>query len=417
MTSAIERLPVEVFDIITSDLDLPAYKELRLSSRTLHLLSLSTFAKRYFSVLTTTLGSPSLDRLLHVSCHSYFSEFVARLEIKLLTHRDYKTLKSIRRVGIYPPPKRLQIVPGIRLEDVSDESTLYDDVLGPNYPRCIIDRLTRALYGFDNLKIARFRAHHSEHAGRQAMPMPEGDQIFRTRCFQAVMESLSKSEVQLEEFSMAKRKRSCTPKKFADLPYSALQLSLGALVPLRHCFEHLQSLTLSIVAARNGDARVPGWENGMSNFICCASNLKCLTLSLDRRGWSSVYSSTIIHSLAQSCHLPALESFHLINSCLQENDLIKFLTAHASTIRSITLSEIRLLTWDWTTFWTSLRTLENLRRIRLAGLGGVHIPWTQQKGAKWTRDADRQGRPMGELLDELLDRTDWPPALLDHDLE
>jgi hypothetical protein len=92
MTSPFERLPAEVFDIIAAYLHLPEYQTVRLSSQRLHLLSLSTFTKKYFTKVITTLGSPSLDRLVHVANHSHLSRLVTTLEIRLLNHRNYKDL-------------------------------------------------------------------------------------------------------------------------------------------------------------------------------------------------------------------------------------------------------------------------------------------------------------------------------------
>jgi hypothetical protein len=266
MTSPIERLPgvpVEVFDIIASSLDLVAFQHLRLTSRQLHLLSLSPFAKRYFSRLSTTLGSPSLDRLLAISKHGYFSGIVVQLDIKLLTHRDYKLLTDIQKVGIFPPPKRFPVVPGIKQEHVSGEATLYDHVCGRNakYPACITERLTRSLGNLKVLKNINLRTHHAEPVEWQALPIPEGDTLFRTKCFEAVFDAVLKSGIQLEEFGMAKQAKATNA---LNLEYSALPCPVPF---LRHCFEHLHSLTLAVVTYSNGDARAPGWERGIAQFI------------------------------------------------------------------------------------------------------------------------------------------------------
>ena len=407
MTAPIERLPVELFDLITSDLDLLAYQQLRLTSRQLHLLSLSTFAKRYFSELTTTLGSSSLDRLVNISSHGYFSNFVTLLDIKLLTHRDYKLLTNIQKVGIFPPPKRFPIVPGIKPEHISGEATLYNDVLSRRFPQCITDRLVCSLQNISNLKTIRFRAHHSEPVGWRSIAMPEGDQIFRTRCFQAVVDAIIDSKIQLEEFSMAKRKKkNGALRKHANVAYPSVQFPFSALPPLKHCFVHLQSLTLAIVAAHNGDSRSPGWENCVSQLIACAPNVKTLALSFDRKGLVSHYSAAVIHSLALSCRLDSLEYLHLVNCSLHEDDLTRFITAHANSIRHVNLAGIRLLSWNWETFWMSLNDIKGLRRVRLAYLEGtsssVMFRWRDKKRSKFTLDSDKSGRLMCDLLDDLI---------------
>jgi hypothetical protein len=406
MTSPIECLPVEVFDIIASDLDLESYKQLRLASWRLHSLSLSTFAKRYFADLTTTLGSPSLDRLMNITKHAYFSGIATQLSIKLLTYRDYKNLTAIRRVGIYPPPKRFSTVPGIKLVDIDGESTLYHDIFNQNQSSGIILRLSRVLRGLPNLKIVHFRTFHGEPGGWRYGEMPERDQKFRARCFEAVRQSVIISEIQLEEFSMAKRKRTNTLRRGMDLGAANLQLPLPVLLRMRHSFAHLQSLTLSLVAAYNGGSRVPGWENGVSQLVACAPNLRHLTLSLDRSVHISHYSAAVIKSFALSCRLHALESFHLVNCSVQEVELMQFVTAHAELLHALTLHGVRLLSGSWTSFWSSLKSMRDLRCLRFGSLEGtdliVTLYRTGKGRSKVTLDTDASGRPMNAMLDELI---------------
>lgn len=333
MSVPFERLPVEVFDIIAAYLDLPEYQALRLASQRLHLLSLSTFTKEYFTKLITTLGSPSLDRLVHVASHCHLSKFVTALEIRLLNHRDYKDLTKIARIGIFPPPKRFTKVSCIKSEHIAQESTLYDDVLHNRQPKCISEPLVRGLRRFVNLKGIRFRAHQIEPFGWLAGAMPEGDQVFRSRCLRAVLDAVVKSGVELESFSMGKEKGSISLSKCANVPYPALQLPVEYLQRLNACFSTLVSLTLSIVAEHGAHHRLPGWENGVSHFISSAPNLKHLTLSLDRKFHVSQYGARIIRSLSDSTHLENLESLHLCNTTMHESDLAKFIKTHASTLQ------------------------------------------------------------------------------------
>ena len=406
MTSPIERLPVEVFEIIAADLDLDSYKQLRLSSWRLHSLSLSTFGKRYFAKLTTTLGSPSLDRLVNVSNHAYFSRFPTQLSIKLLTYRDYKNLTAVRRVGIYPPPKRFSLIPGIKLVDIEGESTLYDDLFSSGESKCVTQRLTRALRGLDNLKAVHFRTFHSETGGWRYGEMPERDQKFRTRCFEALLQSIILSEIQLEEFGMARKKRTNTLRRGADLGAAAVTLPLPVLTSLQFSFSHLQSLTLSLVAAHNGGSRVPGWENGTSQLVSCAPNLRHLTLSLDRSVHISHYSAAIIKALAFSCCLPALESFHLINCSVQQADLDNLVAVHADTLQVIMLNGVRLLSGTWMSFWSSLKVVPHLRFLRFGSLEGtdlVVMHFRTSKGrSKTTLDIMESGRSMDDMLEDLI---------------
>ncbi|KAH7082346.1 hypothetical protein FB567DRAFT_104716 [Paraphoma chrysanthemicola] len=419
MTSFIERLPVEVFEILAIDLDLSGYQNLRLTSRQLHLLTLSTFGKRFISRLTSTLGSPSLDRLVNLSNHPYFCDVVTRLDIRLLTHRDYKLLANIAKVGIFPPPKRFPVV-FVRHEHIRGESTLYDDVLSRKYPQCITERLTRALIGFGNLKTIRFRTQNKEPAGWLS-DLPDGDQTFRTKCFQAVIDSILKSEIQLEEFGMSKRKRTKGISKSLHLHYPALQIPFSAHALLRQCFRDLSSLDLSVVTSHNGSVRVPGWENGLSHFIMCAPSLKSLALSLGRDEHISDYSAAIIHSLALSCHLPSLECLHLVNTALHEGDMMAILTRHRGSIRELILKNTRMLMGTWISFLTSLKEVEGLQCLRLALLEGLRSPVVFRKSKKAkpkiTLDLAKSERPMREMLEDLVAAESGESGVLSVDVD
>jgi hypothetical protein len=406
MVSPIERLPVEVFDIITLELDLEDYKQLRLTCRRLRHLGLSTYAKRHFSALTTTLGSPSLDRLVSISRHAYFRNNVTELNIKLLTSTDYYIMTVIRKVGIYPPPKRFPVVTCVQMAHIAGESTLYDDLLASNHAQCITDRLTRALKKFCNLKTIRFRVFESEPDWWQGRHMPTRDQKFRSKCFQAVLDSITESGIRLEEFCMAKKPKNNSIRKAANLPIAALQLPVPLLSSLQHTFINLQSLTLSLFTACYGQSRGPGWEIGPDQIIALAPNLKHLALSLDRTVHISHWSAIAFQLLAKSCRLSALETFHLVNCSIHEADLNCFVTTHAGSLRELILSGVQLLSGSWVSYWMSLKELRDLRCLRFGALQGTDMVLARYRmkkvRTKMTLDTIMSRRPMCDMLDDLV---------------
>ena len=405
MTSPFELLPAEVFDIIAACLDLPEYQTLRLTSQRLHLLSLSTFNKKYFTKVISTLGSSSLDRLVNVANHSHLSRLVTTLEIRLLNHRDYKDLGKIARIGIFPPPKRFPKVSCVRNQDIVQESTLYDDVLANRQAKCITERLTRGLQGLDNLTAIRFRAHQTEPLGWKTIVVPEGDEIFRSRCLRAVMDAIVMSGISLETFTMGKEKGHSLSKS-ANVPYPALQLPLEYLQRLRTPFSGLKSLTLSVVAAHNDHHRLPGWENGLGRLVSSAPNINHLSLSLDRKAQVSQYGARIVRSLSDSLQLEHLESLHICNTTVHESDLAKLVKMHAETLQRINLTNIVLLTGTWLVVLNTFKSVKGLQALRFAHIEGVGSPvqsrQRDKKRRKLTLDADRSGRAMAEMLDEAI---------------
>lgn len=405
MTSPFECLPTEVFDIIAAHLDLPEYQTLRLTSQRLHLLSLSTFNKKYFTKVITTLGSPSLDRLVNVANHSHLSRLVTTLEIRLLNHRDYKDLGKIARIGIFPPPKRFPKVSCVRNQDISRESTLYDDVLANRQAKCITERLTRGLQGLENLTAICFRAHQIEPLGWKTIAVPEGDETFRSRCFRAVLDAVVKSGIALETFNMGKEKGYILNKS-PNVPYPALQLPLEYLQRLRAPFSGLKSLTLSVVAAHNGHHRLPGWENGLGRFISSALNITHLSLSLDRKAQVSQYGARIVRSLSDALQLEYLESLHICNTTVHESDLAKLVKVHAETLQRINLTNIVLLTGNWLVLLNTFKGVKGLQTLRLAHIEGVGSPvqsrQRDKERRKLTLDINKNERAMAEMLDEVI---------------
>lgn len=406
MTSPVERLPVEVFEIILSELDLEHYQQLRLCSRQIHSLSFSPFAKKYFSSITTTLGSPSLNRLANVSTHTYFRHAVTQLNVKFLTYRDYKTLMAITRCGIFPPPKRFPAVRGVRPTDVKGESTLFEDLKDPKHAKCITEGLARSLAHFDNIKTVCFRALHSEPHGWVLRSMPSSDQIFRQRCFQVLMDAIIQSGVKLEEFVMAKKTRTKPDKvmRGADLECPAFQLHGSAASSLSQAFDRILSLTLSLTSNRENSTLATSGEIYPSQFIACSTNLKHLTLKLDRGNYRSNDSSTVFRHIAKFCQLPALESFNLVNCALHSPDLEQFLTANAYPLCTVSLTSVHALSGTWAAIWKALKRAERLQVLTAARLDSPDSPRSIGKKypSKKTLDARNSKQGMDDMLEELI---------------
>jgi hypothetical protein len=418
MTAPIERLPAEVFDIIALDIDLAAYKHLRLASHQLHLLSLTTFAKRYFTEITTTLSSPSLGRIIHVSNHRSFGNAVSLLTVRLLDNRDYKVLTKICDVGIFPPPKRFPHVPGVQTAHIRDEVISYNDIIFGDRLRHITDLLARALRSLIKLKTIRFRAVHRDPTEWERTGPSENNQIYRTRCFKAVVDAIMQSKIQLDEFSMAQRKSTTTLCKQADIHYRVLQALPLSFASLQRSFLHLHSLTLAFVATLGDPPGTSGVGSDIALFISCAPNLRNLALSFDRKRNISHDSAAIFHEIAISCRITSLESFHLLNCSLREGDLDRFVTTHAAILRSLVINNVRQSRTTWVAFWTFLKSATNLRSLRLERLYEddvlVKLHWRKKMRITFKLDTASSGRTMYDMLDELIAAysrpTDLPPA-------
>lgn len=406
MAATLDRLPVELFDIIVADLDLPASCNLRVSSRQLRLLSFSTFSKRYFSILKTTLGSASLNRLVNIATHPHLSNVVTALEIRLLSHLEYEVLTRISRAGVFPPPKRFPKVAGVKPEHINEEARLFNGISESDDLRCVVNRLTCALQGFDNLRIIRFCASQGAAPTDSQSLISERDQGFRTRCFQAVLKAIIDSEIDLHEFSMAKRSKRASLSYCADLQHGALQLPHHTLQALQLRFVNLGTLTVSMSARHGHDSRVPGWENGLSNIIAVAPSIQNLVLSLDHNDLGTRYSATVIRSLALSCRLSGLAYFHLASCWTHVEDLAAFIVAHAQSLGRLVFNGVCLLSGSWCSLWTSCKELKGLQWLRISSLEEAGNPIRFRLRGKDRQNirlnSQKTRRSMSDMLEELI---------------
>ena len=409
MASPIERLPVELFDLCAAHLDLSAYQALRLTSHKLYSLTLSAFSKTHFSTLTTTLGAPSLDHLLAIANRKYLASAVTLIDITLLNHHDYHVMSKIRRIGIFPPPKRFPTLTCVKLEHIVQESTLYDEITGSNSTH-IVQRLTRCLKAFCNLKIVRLRAQQSEPREWRSSTIPEADQLFRAKCFQLVLDALINSRVKLDEFSLAKDKGRDSPSltRCANLPYPALLLPVGCVHKLRKCFSSLKALTLSTIAAHNGPPRTPGWANDLGRMVAATPHLERLVISLDRKRQVSQYGAPVVHSLSLSVRLINLEVLQLHNSTSHAEDLVRLVRAHCLSLRKLAFVHVCLLSGSWNSLLTCFHAVEGLRCLMLASVENAYVPvlfhlfYKHKKGRhSVVLDTSRTGCTMVSMLDGL----------------
>lgn len=414
MPSPIESLPVELFDIILSNLDLAAYQSIRLSSRLLHLLSFSAFTDHYFSKLKTSLSASALERLIAIAGHQRFQHRVTSLDIRLLNFQEIGTLREISRIGIFPPPKRFAKL-RFRPQQIADEVSLYDSVTPTITSKCIADRLSRALKGFKKLTIIKFRAHSTNSPAPDGL-MHETDNLFRVRSFQAVIDAIVTSKIQLHEFRMAKSDRFVSQSKCANVPYRAFHLPLRTFQALEQQFSNLHSLSLSVSSATNGQSRDPAWEYALRNFVSSAPSLRHLALSFDSYQLNPNSTTRIFHSIAQSRGLELLQSFHLANCKVHEKDLVTFLTTHTETLQHLSLTDVQFVAGDWSRLWTCLWAVASLGYLRLDLPDRTDFP-TMLRGSmqgrlKMTLDSQKARRPMSELLVDLAEALHLDPGLL-----
>jgi hypothetical protein len=411
MPAPMERLPVELVDLVVRHFSLPDCQSLRLVSRQLYALTLSTFRSRYFAKRTTTLSTPSLGRLLRVSS-SHLSQSVSLLDVKLLNLEDYQSLSKISRVGIYPPPKRFQQVANVRPQDISKEYALYDYMRTNDDPKDVIKHLGQALGQLSHVRAVRLRVNgetlQSYFSGEE--DEEEGYSVFVHACFKAVIAAIVRSGVQLHDFSVIKGTKARPSSKSANLIYPAFNSSFPALLSLSKAFSSLKTLRLSIRTDYHGNHRVPGWQNGISQFVATASSLEELTLCFPPMDTEPAFKAAAMQSLASTLDLPNLKSLQLYGCVVDEQALSNFVQAH-SALRQIIITDVRVLNGSWNTVLRAIHESLNLETLRLSFLQQSEAPrdiwWNRgsRRKSKLVMDTtDRaEQRTMNEMLSEAID--------------
>jgi hypothetical protein len=366
MTSKIERLPQELVDLVVVYLSLGDRQTLRLASKQLCSLTLTAFSDTYFSRRVTTLGVPSLSRLVQASTHPHFSACVSLLDIKLLNYEDYGNLRKIDRVGIYPPPKRFPKVPQVKIEHVSEECKLLDYMRTHQDPKAVVHPLARALKGLRNVKAIRLRVNGLTLYGNPYIDAEdEVYQSFLSTCFKAVLDAIIRSGVRLQEFTLVKGNTVRPLNKSANLDYSAFNFPFPFLSSLTPAFSSLKSLRLSIRTYHNGNSRIAGWENGVSKFIAAASSLEELTICLQATDSKPWFRAAVMHALCRTVKLPMLKSLQLYGCVVDELDLVALIKTHSSSLRRLLISDTELRSGTWLSVMSTFMKDLDLDYLRL----------------------------------------------------
>jgi hypothetical protein len=281
-------------------------------------------------------------------------------------------------------------VPGIQDRHINDEATTFKYVMESKYPKRLYDGLVRALRGFTNLEAIHFYPRNDQPTGCRSL-ISEDDRLFRSRCFQVVVDAIVQSDIRLLEFRMAKCKRGTALHKEATLPFSVLHMPAQSLQALYHRFSHLQTLTISVLTVYEDVSRVSGWQSRIAGIVATAPRLKSLTLSLDR----SAYVASAIRNLASSCRFPELEVFQLMFCALHGDDLATIIRNHSATLRRALFSDLRLVTGSWPSILHALKECKKLEHLRLSSL-------SEEKHPIQRLDVRRENRAMTDMLEEII---------------
>ncbi|KAF2875602.1 hypothetical protein BDV95DRAFT_591074 [Massariosphaeria phaeospora] len=347
MASHLERLPLELLDLITSYLPALEYCHLRLVSKQLHTNSLRAFIKRYFATIRTTLCWPSICHLAELSTIECYAKEIKLLDVRIHNWSDRKTMTIARRRG----PEKVGCSDANKFngsyQDLVEESQAPEDVDA-------VETLAQALKGFPNLHAIRIYTH-AQYLGLLRCAKRSH---YSTECFMLLLDALVESKTKLQELSMLDGKDMTSSTYSSMGKYQAFCLPSPRLPIMHETFVNLRSLSLCIDTT-NVSITNAVWENGICKFIYAATSLESLSLELDGYRIESPHSSSIISSMAAEGRLARLQRFELASSMVDGPSLQRFLQQHLRTLRCLALVSVNADDSTWPTTLAFIRdTLE-----------------------------------------------------------
>lgn len=342
MASPIEQLPVELMDMITSHLAIADCGALRLASRRLRSASLIDFFQRFFANVSTSITPASLSRLVDMSADKMLAKSVRTLHIKWAGGGLHET-----------PP-------------IHEDFQFVKDTANNKHLQSIISPLACALASFSNLDSIRFFLR-GQRIGSIRSIYKSDIVNFQANCFKTILDAVIQSGIRLQGFSTLSAEDTVSF-DCAIVPHQAFNLPLPYLVALGVAFANLKTLAISINEYCSAKSRVPGWENGISQFVSTAPSLEKLSLDLGKGYPEPFHSVAIIRSLAQSTLLPKLECFQLYGGAFEEQDLAAFTFRHMTSLRRLTLQRTRIARGSCKSLLAGFRDSLNLEYLEVEAL-------------------------------------------------
>lgn len=413
--SGIDRLPAELVDWITAYLETNDFVSFRLTSRRIGSITYTQFKRRYFTDINVSLDPPTLERFVELTSWPSAAESVQLISISIDDRAQIPLNDLTQGIDSYPlspGDPRLKVV-----KKLSAKAQFFEDLASNNeQPQAIINQLAK---GF--ARCTKFQTIRFPHIGDSSFNSAYME--CQKKRFRMVLDAMIQSDVKLSRLTMigGEDGDDYSPQKCSVVPYDAFSFPIPYLLTLGKAFINLKSLHLYINTDYKGHARIPGWETGLSQFLCTAQRLESLSLAHSPSGCGQTFSPPILRSIAKTTNLRSLHTLRLRHCGVHEDDLATLLLRHRSTLRKLALGDLIVRTGTWKLPLKILRDSLNLEFLHLDAIRQEFTPPHQtpaysywilmQSSPPWASryeflvDASNTstGKPMFEELTKLME--------------
>ncbi|KAF3917676.1 hypothetical protein AA313_de0208784 [Arthrobotrys entomopaga] len=415
------RLPVELFENVIQDLDLPSINNLRLSCKTLVEKSLQSFSKRYISNQYTDLSQESLHRLTVLSQHPIFGKAVKNLIIvaaifdlsiaegmlKTKTKTIRESRGAIHSVS-YPQCTEQELADAQADVDWLRARQTERDQLGSDTVAASLAELLTAFGSLQGiyLRVDIVQGRRTPTGSRS--PTQEWISIWKVAAqfFDISMIAIARSGVKLDSLSIYRETRGISVPTFTiqtllhkvDLEafketgkhIKKFTINTSTRVPIdaasvREAAEQLEGAnrayhevfgsSVGLYTKESPEAQAEENFTGLARLLSTMPNLTVLDIHMRdclRNNGSELYEK-VFRLIVQETYFPNLQEVGLRGLSMTEETLLEFLRKHGTALREIHLQSVTLTSGGWVPIFKQFEQMPVLDRLDLSNLWAKEI--------------------------------------------
>ena len=334
--SPFTQLPAELVDLVACHFRAEQFRHFRLTSRWLNQATWQQFKQRYLRTLNVSLERPRFNQFADLANSPELAAAVESLVMKVDSEVPAR-LAELKRSLDSTYSENETHAPRVAEFDLK-LFEFHKAALELQHPFATVSDISVALRGCIRLKSVRIAFYESD--GYVAPVYDRGYYLqYHATSFELLLNAIMESDLQLHSLTMDGSLDPCFT------PLHVFRFSIPVLLRLNDRFRKLKILSLRIAAhfEGSGPLKIPGWENGISQFISTAQALEELSLYIYVGGQSV----PIIRSIGESLFLPKLRSLLLKGCDADECSVSALLERHSQSIRSLTFADMGILDGTW----------------------------------------------------------------------
>ena len=366
---ALSRLPTELIEHITTYLDLPDSRSLRLTSPSLSRQTSHVFKDRFFRQHTLQWTEAAFIRLLEITSHPHFGNAIQDLIVDATPRHSIHLWQAQIRIaetqGIATPYGTASATRDLEIQYIADY-TVSEEIAKffseTRFDRKSLVTVLERLEHLDSITFA-YEGMHEKYA-KFCTRYCKSSQQEMSRPFVSTMSAIAESKVQVRRIQVD------SDKAFGAVSIGKLETLAPSLRYFDHAFEKLDTLQLHLRDLRSS---VSGFEIDtirapfVVRFLAKARNVRKLELSC-----YSILEMDVFGEMARHCQFEKLEECKLsVMRIMNGDDLLTLLQPAENTLRSLSMRYI-MNSDPYNTWWHILSRVAKEEDV-LPRLNHLHL--------------------------------------------